>query len=654
MKRYINTALYFEQLKRFWPIAAIAMLGYLLFIVQPLFSPSFYHAEHTTQSILHIMSMRDPILIFAMVAVPFFTALALFSYPYRVASTTAFHSFPVNRMQLFFTQGFAGLTLMLAPLFLLTLILLVPINFASSRTVFDSSVGFPLIFGRSRILVGEVINTVPRMAGFFLRNALGFTMHFAVFTLAASIAGNRVIAVLLSGVFSFTPMALVGLSGVIGSFYIFGFGLAPFSPVETVGIYTHPGNWAMVFGGFTTVWPQMNGGGGQFAFSRSLAPFFISYGLITLATFGLAFLAYRLRPQERAGDTVAFLPVKRVLIFLFALAGMVVLGIFWLNVSGSRFLMYIGFVVGFVIAYFIAQMIAEKSFRIGHKIKHVVTYGAVALGLYAMLLLVTGLGFWGYVRRVPQAEEITGVFIEQTFRRDARGGLRRENHFFIDDPATITQVRELHEYIVEERRYFQQVRWGDAGLRVFVLGGGTIPLSITYQLANGSMVHRSYVLPSAFHHRHSVISLLASGPVMLSHSPALAQPEVIEFISFEVSLEQAWTFHQEFDQARIDADAQGVTVEDILGERAFILNFVFHDWPDVRTPHQVAQLAEAIQLDILSRDTGFDWNNVINISLRIRNQYVTRNWGRTWFQVPIDGYSARWLIDNGFIPEDME
>jgi len=512
MNKLINKALLLEQLKRFWPIAAISMLGYLLFILQRLYFPSApVHHTRMSQEMLELLAMMHPVTVVATVAIPFLTVLALFSYPYRTASAMAFHSFPINRSQLFFTHVLTGLILILGPFLILCLVLLVPIRFVP----FHFSRGAFTYFGRDRINNGDIINTLPRVMGFFLRSTLGFVTYFAIFILAASIAGNRVIAIVLSAVIVFAPMAIVGLGEIIASFYILGFGTYNFNLVETVAIYTNPVAWYAVFGGF--------GSWNRFALTRPLYPLFISYSAIALTAFGLAFLAYRLRPQERAGDAVAFLPIKRMVIFLFALAGMVTMGIFWLRASGSRFGLYSGFAVGFIIAYLIAQMLTEKTFRIGHKVEHLLSYGSVAVGMYVLLLIVANVGFRGYVRNVPQLREITGVIVEEFWMASRH---EREEHFFVEDPATIAWVHDIHQGIISESRYLRRARWSNPSLRPWSMHH----ISIIYRLESGEMLRRSYMLTTDFFHRWNVHELTQSPPVILSFSPALARPEVIEFI----------------------------------------------------------------------------------------------------------------------------
>jgi len=630
MKQLINKALLLEQLKRYWPIAALAMLAYLLFVVQFVLT-----SRNSYRQMLELLAMRNPVMVTAMVAVPLFTALALFAYPYRTASATAYHSFPVSRTQLFVTHVFVGITLMIVPLILFSLVLLaMPVDLPMGAFG-----GGTIYFGAGTLPFLHTINNLPRVAGFLWRTSLGFMMYFALFTLAASLAGNRIIALIWSVVLALAPAALVGVAYVISTFYIFGMGDALERLSNSVSIFTHPVAWMNAFGSWN-----------NFARSQTWLIFYISYITITIIYIGGAFMANRMRPHERAGDAVAFVPVKRLMIFVLSVIGMVALGTTWLNVSGSRVGYYVGFVIGFTVAYFIAQMIAEKTFRVGHKVRYFFTYGAVAVGIYVIILLVTTFGFWGFVRRVPEPAEITGVAVwrnQWEHNRDVQSGL---DHF-ITDPATIAQIRYIHQGAVDRRSTQQGVRWGTNGTRT------RIPLIIEYRLADGNTLTRSYILNEQFFRLFNVHDLMQTGPVLLSQVPQLRHPEVIASIHFNVLHQDRAQFDVELERAQSEAARDGVTVQSVLGDRAFILYFAANRqqrWNDVSTTYQVAELA-----GIILADEILPWNaanrSTISIEVNIR-EVETATWGRRWhnsINVPLDGYTGDWLRANGFLPETL-
>ena len=617
MKTFINTALLKEQLKRFWLIAAITMLWYLIFIVQPIYlNTSNVSYGRASASMVRLLIMNFNPIIMAMVAVPFCAAMALFSYSFKTAATTAYHSLPINRKQLFFTNGITGFVLMLVPLMVLSLILLIPVRFV------EFSVSHWLVDTLAPgVTHGDVINTLPRVAGFFARAALGFTMYFAVFILAVSLAGSFVTSVLLIGAIVITPLAVVGLFSIIGEFYVFGY-MVPFFNFTTVAALFQPIFWSSAFG----VAVGFSGG------TRPLSHLYLSYGLITVAALGLSYVAYRIRPQERAGDAVVFTPLKRVLIFLVALAGMFFMGIVGLLTVGSRIGLYIGFVPGFPIAYFIAQMLAEKTFRVGNKAKGLVPYGAVAVALYVLLLGVTRVGLWGYVRHVPQNQEITGVHISHNW---GLHGWVWGHPLFIYDSATIARVQEIHQGIIGERRYLQREQWRNVGR------WDMPPFTVTYRLSNGRYVTRGYLVTPDFRERWAINELMQSDPVVLAGFRSLSTPERINHIEAIVRNEEYWDAMD--GVTRIAAEARdihaGDYAQDIIYRRHRII---------ISETPQIIELAEAIQSDILfvARGRGqADWRNHIAIFVDIRREYDMYTSG-FWTMVPVEGHTADWLMVN--------
>jgi len=571
--------------------------------------------------------------------------MVLFPYLYRVASATAYASLPINRTQLFFTQLVSGFVLIIGPLLLLSIILLVPVRYESLPFWFTgNNVTLPFIYlDHSRLYVGDIINTLPRVTGFFLRNALGFVFYFSIITLAANLAGNRVAAVLLGFVLAFAPMLIVSLGDVIASFYIFGYGAFRGTATGIVTGLTHPMGWMSAYGGFPSRF-----GLRAFALVEPLYPYTISYSLIALTVFCLAFIAHKKRPHERAGDTVAFVAVRRVSIFLLSLAGMIIVGMIWLQATRSRTWLYIGFVIGFIVAYFIAQMIAEKTLRVGHKVKPILIYGAIALSMYAVILLITGLGFWRYERNIPQEGELTGVAVEMQWIMGSNR--QREDHFFVEDPETITRVLEIHENILNNRSYLMRARWGSPGLRSWDLS----PFNITYRMADGSIITRSYWLTHHYNYdRWDAISILNSGPMILARTPAIKSPEVIESIRFSAD-RGANHYMNEFLSSQAMADLYNMSVEEFLGDRAsYVIDMAFGTWPEIRDSYQVIRLIEAIQADLLAA-VAFTLEESFEIFLNIRPMYAHRNWGNLSILLPIDGQAGEWLVENGFIAIETE
>ena len=645
MKKLINTALLQEQLKRYWPIGAVTMLVFMLAIIWPIYINPSTHIHGSGRPVHYMTTLilgANTAFMLAMVIVPFCTALALFSYTYKVSSVAAFHSFPVNRMQLFFTHMTAGLILFLVPLVMLSLIMLIPVRQAgeAEAVVYGTVMLDFFTISRVGIPVGYLANPARLVVGFFIRGVLGFSFYFGVFILAASIAGNRVIAVLISFALAVFPVALVALWEVISAFYIFGHGLVAMRNIGGAAILTHPFLWSVGRHeheraplGIHRLYPA----GGISDFSVIL-----SHSLIIISVFVLAYMAYRLRSQERAGDSVVFTPVKRVLIFLFAMSGMLYLGAFMYTTIGYRAGLYIGFVPGFVIAYFVAQMIAEKTFRVGHKARQLIPYSAVALGGYLLVLLVVNIGLWGYVRRVPEMPDIVGVHV-------GNHGITRgfTEDSFTSDPATIARVHELHQDILGARgsvlRLMQNPRlrdWSSLG-----------ELTIAYRLDNGRVMSRTYTLPRQYFSELGAIELLHSFHVRFIGYTVLRSPEDIMFAELTFIPENVREEIVAQENAIAEAFASNLDVDEINQlhrelEELYASSYELLAFVNSFLDHDMAGFVQAVIYDLMyvsESNVWSFWDNNIIIDVV---PYIDTGHNRLSLRVPLDGYTAAWVRNN--------
>ncbi|MCL2286677.1 MAG: hypothetical protein FWC32_10000 [Firmicutes bacterium] len=559
MKSLINTALLQEQLKRFWVIAVVPMLIYLLSIVVPL-----HNAGHNTigpqqsRFMLNILTMGYPTIIFAMVLVPFCVAMALYPYNFNSTATSAFYTFPVTKRQLFWTNFAAGAILILLPLLVLSLILLVPIYFnpgyqfsywegvqSSWRNVHLPHTLFP-----NDLAEGAVMNTFRQMAGFFARAAIGFMFYYGVFLIAVNVAGNRVVSVLLCGALPFIPVAVHGLFWGIGMLYVFGTsGVDSGRQIVETLLLTNPVIWMVVIGG------QMRRflglffirGGGQ----SGLMLYYIFYTVSTAVFLAIAYVCSCKRKLERTGDSVVFTSLKNVLVFILSMAGMVMMGIFGIHLLESRFGMYLGGIIGFVLFYFIAQMIAEKSFNVvGQKAKSLIYFGGTIIGIYLVMFIVTTFGMGFYVNRVPARAEIEGVALQRWNYRVVP----------ITEPEIIDRTIEIHNTILDNRGYLRRLFWqnirADIDHRNF---------EIAYRLTDGTYIHRRYIVSTRFRRQHGIDDLFREPSVILANYPGLQRPEIIESvnITFDVREGEVWSHHNKviIDQQLISSLIEAIKAD---------------------------------------------------------------------------------------------
>ena len=564
MKSLINIQLLKEQLKRFWAIAAILMIIYVVAGLIPVYSvhsehPEYYHI--LGRNMANLLNMVNPVVMVTMLLSPILAVMALYPYYFSNSASTVFHSFPLNKRQLFWTNIAAAFILMLLPLLIFCLTILMPVQYPGmlAHENWDGSIHLrqlvvlsPSIFPGG-LEVGATINSIPAVAGFFARMTLGIMFYFSVFLLAASIAGNRIIAILLSGAFPLIPLAVHGLIIMVAQTFVFGFdrGSEVFR-LELTLAYSNPALFGTISSGRMSGPPNM----------QSIWPFILTYVFGSVVFFVIAYISTRKRKLERTEDSVVFVPFKNICVFLVSTAGMFLMAAFLFGISNSFIGLYAGSVIGFIIAYFVGQMIAEKALDVRHKIKGLLSFGGIMLGLYVFVLLFTHFGMGFYVNRVPLASEVARASIHH----DARWGVAQGfEQMLTDDPVAIALTLEAHQQILNHRSYLQSVR------RQAQSGGwgSTQTIPITYLLNDGSMIRRNYTVSLDF--RRNVMGELTSNPSMI----------LARYMMFDHPVEIITEFYIRFWFANEDGGRSRPDVEVTLTDQreiASLLNEIKEDY----------------------------------------------------------------------------
>ena len=541
MKTFINIPLLIEQVKRFWAIPVITFIGYLLFVVVFISSDNIDGWSAANHSIAMVLTGNHAFIIFASVFVPLCLAGALFPQHFNSVAATSIAAFPVNKRQLFFTNITAGFVMYAVPLLLLSLILLIPIYTQGYVNVappeYSALTASEMLLLEQRRITqvfiqhwsnhlwgasaapGTLLNSFPVVMGFLGRTLLTFSFYFALTIMVVAVTGNRFVSMLLAGFVAFLPTAIIGLGWAIADVYVFGYAINNTNMINYALYFMHPVVLGTVLSGRT--W--LSG-------LADINPWtlYIIYFVVMAAMLGLGAFACLRRKTERAGESVAFVPLKNILVFLLSLGGMIVGGMFFMMLFSARWGYYFGFVIGFILLFFIAQMIAEKTFHVIGKVKRLPYFGATAVGLYVLVLLVTRVGMMGYINHIPAANNIAGVRIYH-------------NHWwwgddqppFIREEAIINQVRDVHQEILNNQSALRGYQWRSyyqSWPRLVIMR----QVPITYLLNNGAVVTRMYRIPQHLFEEMGLYALLQTDEVVLSNYPQLHDPARLH--SIEVRL----------------------------------------------------------------------------------------------------------------------
>jgi len=238
------------------------------------------------------------------------------------------------------------------------------------------------------------------------------------------------------------------------------------------------------------------------------------------------------RAQERVGDSVVFPYAKNALVFILSVCGSLSIGFILHEMFLSATAMYIALAIGFFIAYCIAQMIAAMTFKILNKMKDLTKFGAIAVGILLLVIVLTSADILGYERYVPHFADIEGVqmldvdILSRNLGKPTNAAL---SELLIKDTEIIKEAITLHQTIVNERQSIRQFHFDQLLRRPIVslfLGQSRPSFSLLYKLKNGDLIVRRYYLPESFMDENDVHRLRARSRLSLLQN----RPDLIDGI----------------------------------------------------------------------------------------------------------------------------
>lgn len=456
---YFNRELLRGALQRTWPLWAAYTLIWLLLLPVTLFIRlSDRHIVYSRPTLSYeLLSTGLPS--GAMMAAVFgiFFAMAMFAYLTNSRATNGMHAMPIRREGLFLTHYLAGL-------FCQVVTLLVSFALAALVTaafgVFDGyAVGMGLLlcvllvlffysFGvLCMVCVGQIL------AGAVFYGILNF-LFVGMEVLLRSFAGNF----------------LYGYDGRSSAF-----STAPLSPPVEIASSL---SVSYVYDGIDPI-------GVRVLYLGTFA----AYAAAGLVLAALALLLYRKRRSEMTGNTVAIGWLRPVFKYGVALCSAFSLGqllsyfVFELTDSTYTAGALIGTIACMIFAgligYYAAEMLLKKSFRVFK------TSWKGALATSAVLILI-GLSFpldlTGYQSRVPEQSDIVSATV------DLYGG-NVSGSFNLSGQESIALLRDAHCAVITDK-----ARQTEYNRRYVPFDGDTCMLRITYELADGTELFRSYDL----------------------------------------------------------------------------------------------------------------------------------------------------------------
>ncbi len=474
--KYFNATLFRRNLTRFWPLWGMASFAGSLFplalLVQFLRDEDFYLWNRPldfTEMYYYVAAYAVPVvsLLYAILC-----AMLVWSYLYNSRSVGLLHTLPIRREGLFFTNFLSGMAMMLIPY----------------------------------VIVGGLCVVVSLVGGCFDAKGLGVTIlavlglsffYFATATAAAFITGNTFALPAVYFLLHFLAVMLDWLVCTFSQGFIFGLSGGYSGVVEWLSPTVYLENHLRVSGTYEEVFQrgELTGTGyyTDVLTSVELQNLWLIgvYALAGAALLAVAWLLYRRRRSESAGDVVAvgwMKPVFRCGVTGLAalLGGLLLYELFWRSFQESQYYEVLPLLVCMLVAgaigYYGASMLLAKSLRVFRGSWRGLLLTAAGCALVCAVLHFDVLGVADRVPEVSRVEKMTLYTADNNYT------------FYPDeDTELMERVRAVHQAITADRDYIVgvtgQENWRSQGEM------GHASFHVTYTLSSGLKVERNYYLP---------------------------------------------------------------------------------------------------------------------------------------------------------------
>lgn len=431
-----------ENLKRFWGIGVFYLVFILLLDIFPMLYNRSLNGALSYYQVRQVLENNNFALTVFTVVIPILTVVIMFRYLQTAAGAAVHHAWPLTRKELFLGHMVPGLILIWLPLLARFIII--------------------LAFREPVVLTGstENIYTLSAVGQMLLSSLSTSGLAYAIALFVTMFTG----ASLFQAAIAFAFMFLVpGIGALMGEyFHQFLFGYVPGSPFVKMLDYMSP--LSQVLTG-DPVGPWLA----------------VGYLLAAAVVMAGAYMMYRIRPLEKAGDPIVIDFMIPVFKLLAAFVGMSAVG-FYIQylVEGNEALEILGFALGILIALVIAEMIVQKTFWFVRNTKSYLLFTLISLAF----VMGVKMDAFGYERLVPAQEEIAYVTaVDDTFYwYEGYAQIENENRK-IENESTIALIRDFHHSIIEAQD----------GLTDY--SGSSIRMTLVYTLNDGQEIIRSYTLP---------------------------------------------------------------------------------------------------------------------------------------------------------------
>ena len=442
-----NSAVFWKTVKRFWPIWALYAFVWVLRMPGRMISAS---AQALHDASWYAVTAASETAMWLCPAAALAAALAVFSHLYSERSANFYAALPVGRRAMFISCAAAGIVpLLAANLAVLAL---------SYVTKF--AVGIPESGPWSGLWI------------WFAAVSLELLAYYGLAVLCAMLTGHKVVMPLLFAAVNIAAVCLASVAESVPATFSYGY---------AGGGWDWATDLSPLIALVSNVWWESSYGAADgMTYSLVGWNYILAYGILGALLLPLAYVCYRRRAMESAGDVVAIAPLRPVFKYFAGLACGFLLGALFYEVFfspdrsdagvGEALQYSLCMAAGAFIGVFAAEMLLKKRFAVfrgkGSYIGWLAVTALCAAFVFGCVYDVTG-----YEKRIPGADEVETVVI-------SGGGERAE----LGDDESIGLVRGLHALAIENEDENRAAR----------SRGTFVYCTISYHMHDGGRLERRY------------------------------------------------------------------------------------------------------------------------------------------------------------------
>lgn len=438
-----NAGLLRRTLLRGAPLWGLWTLGGLLLLPLHLLAAPEYQAIELQRYVL-VVTNASTVLVFGY---GLLVAWYLFACLYNTRTAYHYGSLPLRRETQFLSRYLSGLLFHLVPAAVMALLTIVAAALLR-------------------------VNCIRAAWTFFAASSLVYLFYYSLAVLIAQLVGHIAALPVLYLVLNFTSVVLETILAEL--IRTFTFGMA--SGQDLWPNWLSPLFYSLqesLFG-YRTIWNELTNDPQAVQFTGWIPA--LIFGAVGLGFALLAFLAFRKRHLESAGDVIAIPCLRPVFLYALSLGCGIVLGRVISAVlfpdDQTQFLpLLFCMLLSTALGYWAGQMLLHKSLRVLSK-GNWVRCGAVLL-VVAAGMLCCRYDVTGFSRYVPDAADVKSVLLGYATGQ-------------VTDRDIIDRTVALHQEIVDQRYAVESELQGNDYFTYF---------NITYQMQDGSTVSRRFRLP---------------------------------------------------------------------------------------------------------------------------------------------------------------